>query len=152
MSERKYGQRGYQDRDKQEKKDRPKDKGPRPEQLGPRTPRMVGSVMRARCSNCGTVLMSGFDENGQCPKCGLELHCCKQCRHFDTGARFECTQPIPEPIPKKSAKNECTFYEFRYTVEKDTAPTAVAAAPQAPLTNPSSAHDARKAFDDLFKK
>ncbi|MGH9860319.1 MAG: hypothetical protein ACRD5F_09885, partial [Candidatus Acidiferrales bacterium] len=95
---------------------------------------------------------SGFDENGKCPKCALELHCCKQCRHFDTGARFECTQPIPERIPKKDAKNDCTFYEFRYTVEKDTAPASAAPAPQAPLTSPSSAHDARKAFDDLFKK
>lgn len=153
MSERKYVQRGYQQRDKPEKKDRPKDKGPRPEQLGPRTPRMVGSVLRARCSNCGTVLLSGFDVNGKCPKCALELHCCKQCRHFDTAARFECTQPIPERIPKKDAKNDCTFYEFRYTVEKDTAPaSANAPAPQAPLTSPNSAHDARRAFDDLFKK
>jgi hypothetical protein len=154
VSERKYVQRGYQDKDRKEKKpERPKEgRPPRQDQMGPRTPRMVGSVLRARCSNCGTVLLSGFDQNGQCPKCGLELHCCKQCRHFDTGARFECTQPIPDRIPKKDVGNDCTFFEFRYTVEKDTAPTSVAASPQAPLTNPSSAHDARKAFEDLFKK
>jgi hypothetical protein len=152
MSERKYGQRGYQEREKQEKKERPKEKGPRPEQLGPRTPRMVGSVLRARCSNCGAVLMSGFDENGQCPKCALELHCCKQCRHFDTGVRFECTQPIPERIAKKDGKNSCTFFEFRFTVEKDTSPTLATPSPRAPLTSPSSSTDARRAFDDLFKK
>jgi len=158
MSERKYRQRGYQDQDKpphKEKKERPPREGPpHREQLGPRTPRMVGSVTRARCSNCGTVLMPGFDPYSQCPKCGLEMHSCKQCVHFDTAARFECTQPIPERIPKKDARNECTFFEFRTTIEKDTSP-ASSRASSAPLAVNAPAirpNDARKAFDDLFKK
>lgn len=116
---------------------------------------MVGSVTRARCANCGTALAPGFDASGKCPKCDFELHCCKQCRFFDTGARWECTQPIPEPIPKKSARNECTFYEFRVTIEKDTSPTAPPSQqPAANLDVTSSVRpgDARKAFDDLFKK
>jgi hypothetical protein len=138
-------------RTEKEKKERPPETRPRQEQIGPRTPRMVGTVTRARCANCGTVLLPGFDPNGQCPRCHFELHCCKQCVHFDTSARFECTQPIPERIPKKDARNTCTFYEFRTTVEKDTAPSS-----SAPLRGSelSSVHtsDARKAFDDLFKK
>ncbi|MGH9775483.1 MAG: hypothetical protein ACRD50_11110 [Candidatus Acidiferrales bacterium] len=156
--ERKYRQRGYEDRgreDKEKKRDRPQQQPPRPrqEQLGPRTPRMVGTVMRARCSNCGSVLATGFDPNGQCPRCGLEMHSCKQCVHFDTAAQFECTQPIPERIAKKDAKNDCTFFELRMTVEKDTSPTmyaqpATAAAP----ASPARPGDARKAFEDLFKK
>ncbi len=80
------------------------------------------------------------------------MHCCKQCVHFDTAVRFECTQPIPERIPKKDARNDCTFYEFRTTVEKDTAPSAPAASPSAPAAGSARPHDARKAFDDLFKK
>jgi hypothetical protein len=154
MSERKYGHRGYQDADKRERKERPKERSPEPrprqDQMGPRTPRMVGSITRARCANCGTVLVPGFDPNGQCPKCKAELHSCKQCHYFDTGARFECTQPIPQRIPKKDARNKCTFYAFRTTVEKDTAPSAPpsSAAPTEGL-RPDSA---RKAFDDLFKK
>src|SRR5260370_3501407 len=129
--ERKYQQRGYAGRDSQDKKreraDRPdRPSGPRPKQdmLGPRTPRMVGTVTRARCSTCGAVLTPGFDPNGTCPKCQAELHCCKQCRFFDSGAQFECTQPIQERISPKDAKNSCTFYEFRMTIEKDTAPTS----------------------------
>ena len=73
---------------------------------------------------------------------------------FDAAAQFECTEKIPERIAKKDLRNECTFYAFRITVEKDTAPTAVAAAPAA-AASPSSSYrpnDARKAFDDLFKK
>jgi predicted RNA-binding Zn-ribbon protein involved in translation (DUF1610 family) len=139
----------------EKKKDRPPESRPRQEQIGPRTPRMVGSVTRARCASCGNVLLPGFDPNGQCPRCGFELHCCKQCVHFDTSARFECTQPIPERIPKKDARNDCTFFEFRLTVEKDTAPSAPAASPSsgtAAATNTVRPGDARKAFEDLFKK
>lgn len=157
--ERKYRQRGYEDREDREKKrersDRPNGE-PRPKQqdlLGPRTPRMVGTVMRARCSNCGAVLAPGFDQNGQCPRCQAELHCCKQCVHFDTGKQFECTQPIAERIAKKDAKNNCKFFEFRMTVEKDTSPVTYATkAPAAETVSPSRPNDARKAFEDLFKK
>jgi hypothetical protein len=149
--ERKYKQRGYQDTDKPEKrKERPPETRPRQEQMGPRTPRMVGTVMRARCTNCGAVLLPGFDQNGQCPRCKSELHCCKQCVHFDTAAQFECTQPITERIAKKDGRNECTFFEFRMTVEKDTSPaSAIAVAAETHAARP---RDARQAFDDLFKK
>jgi len=156
--ERKYKQRGYADRDSQDKKreradrpDRPSEPRPKQDMLGPRTPRMVGTVMRARCSSCGAVLAPGFDPNGECPRCHAEIHCCKQCVHFNTAAQFECTQPIPERIAKKDAKNDCTFFELRMTVEKDTSPVtyATSSAPAAPAARPN---DARKAFEDLFKK
>jgi hypothetical protein len=152
--ERKYSQRGYQDSDAPKKKEKRPESRPRQEQIGPRTPRMVGTITRARCSNCGAVLQPGFDPNGKCPRCALELHCCKQCVHFDTGAQFECTQAIPERISKKDARNDCSFYSFRMTVEKDTAPTSPSNSPAAPaaeytVSRPSSA---RKAFDDLFRK
>jgi hypothetical protein len=113
--DRKYRQRGYSDRDAQEKKrdrvdrpdrpDRPTGE-PRPKQdaMGPRTPRMVGTVMRGRCASCGSVLMAGFDPNGECPRCKTPLHCCKQCANFDTGRQFECTQPILVRIAKKDAQ------------------------------------------------
>jgi hypothetical protein len=152
--ERKYSHRGYMDTDAPKKKEkRPPENHARQEQIGPRTPRMVGTITLARCSNCGAVLKSGFDPKGRCPRCAFELHSCKQCVYFDTSARFECTQPIPERVAKKDARNECTFYSFRTTVEKDTAPTATAPA-SAPSGNghANRPNDARKAFDDLFKK
>jgi hypothetical protein len=75
--------------------------------------------------------------------------------YFDTGEQFECTQPVPERVAKKDARNKCTFYAFRTTVEKDTAPTAAVAQPaQQAVSSPTSYRpsSARKAFDDLFKK
>lgn len=157
--DRKYGHRGYRDAEKQDKKEhrqerKPPTGGPRGQNdhLGPRTPRMVGTVTRARCSSCGAVLMPGFDPNGDCPRCHAALHSCKQCVHFDTGKQFECTQPVPERITKKDAKNSCTFFEFRTTVEKDTSPVTYATNVAVPAASPSRPNDARKAFEDLFKK
>jgi hypothetical protein len=67
--ERKYKQHGYMSADKPQKKEkRPPEGHPRQEQIGPRTPRMVGTITRARCSNCGAVLQPGFDPKGKCPK------------------------------------------------------------------------------------
>ncbi|HKQ85159.1 MAG TPA: hypothetical protein VJS43_00165 [Candidatus Acidoferrales bacterium] len=157
--DRKYKQRGYDDRDgrdsrdkKRERSERPPEPRPKQDMLGPRTPRMVGTVTRARCSSCGAALMPGFDPNGECPRCHVALHSCKQCVHFDTGKQFECTQPIPERITKKDAKNNCTFFQFRTTVEKDTSPVTYATNVAAPAASPSRPNDARKAFEDLFKK
>lgn len=158
--ERKYRQRGYRDRDAEDKKrersehaERPP-QPPRPKQdmLGPRTPRMVGTVSRARCSNCGAVLAPGFDLNSQCPRCQFELHSCKQCVHFDTGKQFECTEPITERVSKKDAKNDCKFFDFRVTIEKDTSPVNYASAAPVATTTAARPNDARKAFEDLFKK
>ena len=77
----------------------------------------------------------------KCPKCGFELHSCKQCMYFDPGSRFECMQPVAVRIAKKDARNECTFYEIRVTREKETS-TPASLRP----------NDARQAFENLFKK
>src|SRR3984957_19077902 len=120
--ERKYKLKGYRDRDSDEKKrdrsERPSEPRPKQDMLGPRTPRMVGTVMRARCASCGAALAPGTNPEGQCPRCKFELHSCKQSVHFATARQFESTQPIPERVAKKDAKNNCTFYELRMTVEK----------------------------------
>jgi hypothetical protein len=34
------------------------------------------------------------EADARCSKCGVDLHSCVQCVSFDTGARFECTQPL----------------------------------------------------------
>ncbi len=134
--ERKYRQRGYQDSDRERPE---KGRGPKkPETFGPRTPAMPGKRSVLRCASCATVLPTGIDPRGKCPRCGFELHSCKQCAHFDTASRFECTQPISERIAKKDAKNECSFYAPRLTVERETSTSR-------PL-------DARQAFESLFKK
>jgi hypothetical protein len=140
----KYRQPGYQDsgekREKRDSSDRPSP-SKRDNTFGPRPIQMAGTRTVSRCSQCGTVLQSVSDPLGPCPKCGFELHSCKQCTHFDPSSRFECTQPIPDRISPKDTRNNCTFYAIRVMVEKETS-TPAAAKPA----------DARQAFENLFKK
>jgi hypothetical protein len=160
-SDRKYRQNGYMDsgESKNFREDRPKPpQGPRPplDVTGPRLPRLVQHVAASRCYNCATTLPPDADLNGNCPKCNAELHCCKQCSHFEPSTRFQCLKPIPVRIPVKDKANECSLFTPRVTVARDgTAGTSApppSAAPNAGPPAPRNADDARSAFDKLFKK
>ena len=77
----------------------------------------------------------------QCPKCKADLHTCKQCAHFDTSMRYECNQPIPERLPRKNVRNQCSFFELKKSIERETS-----------SSGSNSPLDARQAFNNLFKK
>ena len=144
MSDRKYRQRGYQDEPREPRREhRPPEKkeyAPRGQPpVAPKTFNMPGFREVVRCARCGHQLVAAtaWTADGVCPRCAADLHTCAQCVHFDTGALFECRQTIAARISPKDAKNLCTMYEPRTTVERETTSAA-----------PSSA---RQAFDDLFK-
>jgi len=137
----KYRQHGYQDRDREStpRKESPQKPASVPPprhdySMGPKPVNMPGTRAVSRCAQCGTVLQE-IPPTGLCPKCGFELHSCKQCMFFD------CMQPVKERVAKKDARNDCTFYEIRVTREKETSTPAS----QRP-------NDARQAFENLFKK
>ncbi|MGA2746046.1 MAG: hypothetical protein ABSE44_15215 [Candidatus Sulfotelmatobacter sp.] len=152
----KYRQHGYQDRDreprgesrgdtrKEQPREAPVERTSGPPKwdhaLGPKPLNLPGTRAVSRCAQCGTLLQAATGD-GQCPKCGFELHSCKQCTYFDPGSRFECMQPVKERIAKKDERNSCELYEIRVTREKETSTPA--------SLRPSSA---RAAFDNLFKK
>ncbi|MGO9650423.1 MAG: hypothetical protein ACLPOO_20515 [Terriglobales bacterium] len=140
----KYRQHGYQDSGEKREKQSSAERGERPakkDTFGPRPVQMPGTHAVSRCAQCGTLLPAGVESTGQCPKCSIALHSCRQCTYFDTSSRFECSQPIAERIPRKDERNDCTFYSLRVRVEKETS-TPKAARPM----------DARQAFENLFKK
>jgi hypothetical protein len=160
-SDRKYRQHGYMDSDRESKgfrEERPKPQGPRPpiDITGPRLPRLVQHVAAARCFNCSTALPPGIDFSGNCPKCNAELHCCKQCSHFEPSTRFQCLKPIPVRIAVKDKANDCTLFTPRVTVAREgTNTNGTGATPPVPAANapaPRNPEDARSAFDRLFKK
>lgn len=159
--DRKYKQHGYMDSEAESSSsrldDRQKPRGPRPpiDVTGPRLPRMVAAVTASRCYNCATPLPPGFDFTGECPKCKVALHCCKQCTYFEPSTRFQCTKPIPVRIASKDSNNECEFFRARVTVARDSAPAgSVGTGPGArpDVLAPKTPNDARIAFDNLFKK
>jgi len=133
----KYRQRGYMDSDREYERSEKKP-AQKKELMGPKTPNMPGKREVSRCASCALVLPVGIDLQGRCPKCGFELHSCKQCAFFDTAARFECTQPITTRIPRKDIRNQCSFFSLRTTVERE--------------TSTSKPMDARQAFENLFRK
>jgi hypothetical protein len=145
----KYRQPGYQDSDREPRRQEaprkalPERKSGPPRwdhAMGPRPVNLPGTRAVSRCAQCGTLLQD-VPSDGKCPKCAFELHSCKQCSYFDPGSRFECMQPVKVRIAKKDARNECELYEIRVTREKETS-TPAALRP----------NDARAAFENLFKK
>src|SRR6185437_6890698 len=120
-SDRKYRQSGYQDTGHvssgKGNGSRPKPAGPRPpiDITGPRLPRLVQTVTASRCYNCSTALPPGLadDKDAACPKCGVQLHCCKQCSYFEPSTRFQCTKPIPVRIAVKDQRNDCALFKPR---------------------------------------
>jgi len=154
--DRKYRQQGYMDtaRDNQGRnlEDKPRQPGPRPsiDITGPRLPRLVQSVTASRCYNCATMLPNGTDYKGNCPKCGVALHCCKQCAHFEPSTRFQCLKPVPVRIAAKDQANDCSLFGARVTVARDATASMSPVAASSPA--PRNSSDARAAFDNLFKK
>jgi hypothetical protein len=105
-----------------------------------------------RCSICGTIVPPPVDitYESQCPKCKADLRSCKHCRHFDTAARFECTQSIPERITKKDLRTTCEFFMARTSIERETRDSGGNGGTTG--SSPIKPSDARSAFDNLFKK
>jgi hypothetical protein len=134
MSDRKYRQPSYRSGG-----------GGKPDQREPsRPPSGTFGILRSRatsrCAECGAVLPITADSLTQCPHCRAALHTCRQCAHFDTAHRFECTQDIAERIADKRALNDCVRFSLMVTVERDTS---------AGVVRPE---EARRSFGSLFKK
>jgi hypothetical protein len=134
MSDRKYRQQSYRSGG-----------GGKPDQREPsRPPSGIFGILRSRatsrCAECGAVLPITADSLTQCPHCRAALHTCRQCAHFDTARRFECTQDIAERIADKRALNDCVRFSLMVTVERDTS---------AGVVRPE---EARRSFGNLFKK
>lgn len=163
--ERKYRQHGYQDggsgRRSESAQDLLKERFAPPRHpmdiTAPRLPRLVQNVTASRCYNCATTLPAGYDFSQPCPKCAAALHCCKQCAYFDSGAHFQCSKPIPERIAGKDKPNQCSFFAPHVTVARESTKlpeppkAAVAPEPRTPQVS-RTVHNARTAFENLFKK
>jgi hypothetical protein len=166
-SDRKYRQHGYNDSSNYSNghsnsngngngASRPKPSGPRPpiDITGPRLPRLVQAVTASRCYSCASTLPPGTDFNGPCPKCGVALHCCKQCVNFESSTRFQCLKPIPVRIAVKDQANECSLFSPRVTVAREVSGQNAGRQPIPGVNAPAprNAMDARDAFDRLFRK
>ncbi|MGH9452486.1 MAG: hypothetical protein ACRD2O_00775 [Terriglobia bacterium] len=74
-----------------------------------------------------------------CPRCGSDLHCCRNCRFFDPGKNNQCSEPQAEWVRDKEAANYCDYFE------------AASQSLVSGARRPGTAGDIRKKFDSLFK-
>ena len=139
MSDRKYRQRGYKDEDRDGGGKR-RQRGPQQHREGPRGRGMgAPTVAVFRCGDCNkrVSVAGGVEFDQKCPHCEADLHACVNCQHFDPSARWQCRQPIEQPVAKKRSGNECELFAPRSVMEFE--------------ENASrSPEEARAAFDDLF--
>lgn len=71
-----------------------------------------------------------------CGGCGDDLRTCTNCAYFDSGAPFECRQPVTVRVAKKSKATACEHFAPKETAEFE-----------ADAGKPS---DPKDAFDALF--
>ncbi len=74
-----------------------------------------------------------------CPRCDADLHSCRNCQFYDPSKHNQCAEPQAEWVRDKEASNYCDYFQPN--------PVLYARNHRAP----SSAEDAKKKFDSLFK-
>ena len=96
-----------------------------------------------------------------CPNCYAYLHCCKNCKFWDSSVHYECKENRAEFIRDREEGNFCLYFTF-----KDSADDSVDEAEQAKeklramfggsmapeKKAPQTADEARKRLEELFKK
>jgi len=133
---RKYSQRGYQDEERGG--DRKRSRRPPAEHQGPRG-RGLGAPTESTftCARCGCQATVEVASDSTCPKCLTDLHTCTNCRHFDSSARYECRETIPDRIAAKAKRNSCSLFSVKivagFARDRD-----------------SKGDDTKAAFDALF--
>jgi hypothetical protein len=67
-----------------------------------------------RCFACGTpVELSSGERVGfrdACPRCGQDLHVCRNCTHHDPSAYNECREPNAERVDDRERANRCDYF------------------------------------------
>ena len=66
------------------------------------------------CWRCGaslTDVLQPFARAAECPECRADLHVCKMCEFFDTGARRGCREPVADEVNDKERSNFCGYFQ-----------------------------------------
>jgi len=144
----KYRHHGY--RDDEYRRERERAAETRTEKRGPREITTREATVVMRCWQCGTHQEpeSGSAPLAVCSQCKADLHCCRNCLHFDPGARFQCRKPVEKAFRDKTVRNDCTEFEPRPVL--DATGRRAGSPPGTQRTEPGPA-DPRDAFHNLFK-
>jgi len=48
----------------------------------------------------------------ECPSCGADLHCCRNCEFYDPQAYNECREPVADRVKEKDRSNFCDWFKL----------------------------------------
>lgn len=69
--------------------------------------------VKVHCHSCGKLL-SFVDSIGfrqDCDQCRADVHVCKNCKFYDTGAYNECREPSADVVRDKEKANFCEYFQ-----------------------------------------
>jgi hypothetical protein len=70
-----------------------------------------------RCFACDTTVELGSGERvgfrDTCPRCGRDLHVCRNCAHHDPSAYNECRESSAERVGDRERANRCDYFAPR---------------------------------------
>jgi len=71
--------------------------------------------MEMKCVFCGEKMeITGpIGKSEECPRCGRDLRCCKQCTFYDPGAYNECREVSAERVLDTERANSCEYFTPR---------------------------------------
>ncbi len=105
-------------------------------------------MSRLVCQTCGAPVP--FDEpvprDSECVKCGTDLRCCRNCRHWDVRHGNQCTEPDADLVRDKTRRNFCEFFYFSRSAFVD------GDGPSGAGASRDRAAEARARLNELFKK
>lgn len=66
------------------------------------------------CFACGTAIELASGERigyrDACPRCGADLHACRNCAHHDPGAYNQCREAQAERVADRERANRCEWF------------------------------------------
>ena len=112
------------------------------------------------CWHCGVSVSEEplpLSTYAECRSCRAQLHCCRQCQHYNPRLRADCDEPRAESHSEREKANFCDWFKLRrefvepgekapsadHQTELDTLFGTDAGVMETPL-------DSRTQLDDLF--
>ena len=57
--------------------------------------------------------------NSECPECKSDLHSCKNCKFYESGAHYDCKESVDFPVNDKESANFCDYFSVRFDFGSD---------------------------------
>lgn len=146
----KYRHHGYRDDDYRRERESRQEKR---EKRGPREITTHEATVVMRCWQCGNQQSpdEGVSQLSACSQCDAALYCCRNCLHFDPGARHECRQPVDKAFRDKTISNDCEPFTPRPVLDATGRRAASGSGSRSGSATPGNGDGPKDAFDSLFK-